>query len=651
MTEFAQPLLAWVNANPELALLLLFLVAMLDAVFIVGALVPAGIVLFGMGALVTLGMLDLPSTILVAALGAVAGDAFSFWLGRHYHERLFDMRLFRRYPQVVANGRAFFQRHGGKSVMLARFLGPVRALTPAFAGAYGMSPARFFLTDAPAALGWAIAYVLPGAVFGASLGLAAEVAGRLAVLLLVLLLAIWLGIWLTLFAVRQVQGHAERWIGALLDWSRRHRHLGKFGAALADPDQPETPVLALLAGLLLVTGSVVLWLWASPILRAFPAPVDAAVFQTMRDLHTPWGIELAQVVLLLGEWPVYAPVALVAFVALVVDRKPHAAAHWVAAVGFAAVISVGLYLIPTLAPPWQYFGTIEPAGYRARDLVLASVIYCFMPVLVSTGRSLPVRATLYGVCITILMLIVLARLYLGAQWYSLALFSVVIAAVWAALLGLGYRRHGPERIFARGFMLPVMATFFGAAIVQWSGALHLEREPLPAPVTLYPRDWLASEHRLLPAQRQDIAGRERQALRLQWAAPLPAIEQALAAAGWQPVARAGPLSALRWLTASTPIDELPVLPQVHAGEHQALAMRLPAGPDEQWLLNLWPTDFQLRDGTPIWVGSIARQRARTFYRFLRYPVSDGSAPPLAPLLGTLPGVEHEVRGEIWLLRS
>lgn len=648
MTETLQHFLEWIHAHPHGALVLLFFVCALDAVFVIGAFVPAAVVLFSVGAIVALGSLELWSAVAVAAAGAVAGDGFSFWLGRRYGESLFASRFFRRYPEPLANSRRFFARHGAKGVMLARFLGPVRAVTPALAGSAGMRSWMFCLADGAAAVVWALAYIMPGVVFGASLGLAAEVAGRLATLLLILLVVLWLTFALTRLALRQAQKHAEEWVGALLDWSRRHRRLRRFGAALSDPMQPETPALLALAALLLSISGLWLWLWAGASLHPYPTGLDATLFQTLRDLHTPWGLALAQALLTLGHWSVYVPVAVVAFAMLLVLRKRRAAAHWLAAVAFGLAISLGLDLIPTLPPPYRQFGTTAPLGYSASDLVLPVVIYAFLPVLLAHKRSDAVRTLFYGAVAGVLLLLTLARLYLGAQWFSLALFSLLVGTVWTALLGLGYRRHRPEDLPARPILIPVLLSFLVAASLQFSAA---SQEPLPPPQyrSLDAALWRSQAWRELPSHRQDVAGRSKQALPLQWAGTLPEIEAELRAAGWQDVAPLSAGNAMHWLTSSGAIEELPVLPQVHAGNHPALSLRLPIDETQQELIRLWPSGFRLDDGRPLWVGLIVRQRARDYYRVLRYPVADTQVPPLDPLLARLPTVQRAARGSTWLL--
>ena len=274
MTSLGQAFLLWTEAHPGLALLILFLAAALDAVFLIGVFVPAGLVLFAIGALVALDILQFWPAVMIAAAGALSGDLLSFALGRRYRDRLFDSGWLRRRQAIVTRAQGFFERHGGKGVLVARFLGPLRAVLPAVAGASPMPLWLFLLADGLAALIWSCAYILPGVAFGASIGLAAQVAGRLALLLVLVAAVIWGAFALTRLVLQAVSTRAEDWIGRMLDWSRRHRRLGSFGAALADPTQPETPVLALLA-------LVILGAWIG---RTYPLPPPAPPEKVMKQL-------------------------------------------------------------------------------------------------------------------------------------------------------------------------------------------------------------------------------------------------------------------------------------------------------------------------------------------------------------------------------
>jgi membrane protein DedA with SNARE-associated domain len=653
--ENAQAFLDWIAAHPGLALGLLFAASLLDALFIVGAFVPASIFLFGVGALVALGSLDLWHTTTIAVAGVLIGDGISFWLGRHYRERLFQLPLLQRHPQFVARGRAFFERHGGKGVWLARFLGPVRAVTPAMAGAAGMPVWQFFLIDVTAAYPWALIYILPGVLFGASMGLAAEVATRLAALLVLIFVLGGAIFWLLPMVMAAIQRAATRWLGPVLDWSRRHRHLGRFGAALADPQQPETPALAAVALMLVVFGGLWLFQLADAANHPYPPPIDAVIYQTLHDLQTPWGNLLAYAIAQLGSPWVYGPVAISVLGSLLARRKPHAAAHWIAALAFGGLISLGLHAVPIRAAPATYYHGVGAAALP-RDLVMIIVIYGFIGVLLATQRPHRLRRRIYVSITVLITMILLSRLYLGIEWWSLTLFSLAVSLLWLGALGLGYRRHQPERLFARGFLLPVALVFVLAAGVRWSSDAPLPERPfaITREQAIEPAGWWTGGWQQLPLQRVDLRGQSGTPFNLQWAGDLSKIAAGLGKAGWQPLSRPSGGNLLRWLTATSSVDLLPLLPQVHAGRHPQLALRHAIDGEHQTVIRLWDSGWKLHGDAapdqPIWVGVISTQTARTYYRLFRYPVTD-SAPPI-DFTAPPPYSQRQVQaatGSVWLI--
>lgn len=649
MSETLQPLLAWIAAHPAGALAALFALALIDSILIVGIFVPTALPLFALGALVALGALDLQPAVLVTAAGALSGDILSFWLGRRYGERLFAARFFTRHPEMLERSRAFFARRGAFSIFLARFLGPMRSITPALAAASGMRFWVFLATDIPAALLWALAYILPGVAFGASLGLAAEVAGRLAMLLLVLLLGLVLLVWLIGIARELIARRGGRWLGRLLAWSRRHHRLGRIGVALLDEDLPETRALAVLALLLFVAAALALVLVAGRGLHDYPLVLDASLVQWLQGLHTPWGIALARHLLELGSAALYVPLAAVTLIGLFLQRGQRAAAHWVGALGFGALIALGLYLVPLLPPPGRYFEHGFTATRHGRDFILATVTYSFLPVLLATGRAPNHRRLLYSIAGVLLGLTLFAQLYLGVQWPSVALLLLGFGLLWSALLGVGYRHHRPQTLRGR-VLLPLLGlTAMLALGLRWNALPETQPLPAPPPRTLELAVWREQGDQDLPDQRQDVTGRPRQPLQLQWAGPLDAITAQLRHAGWEDTLSGDPALALRWLSREATIAELPVLPRVHAGQHPALSLRRGVGDTRQYLLRLWPTPVRLSDGRPLWIGSIVLQEIRPVYRLLRYPIAIDAAPPLALLPEPLPRARQ--LGDWWLLES
>ncbi len=162
MASYIDPLIAFVSANAWLAYLTLFLAAMLEAVPVIGSVIPGSTVILALSALVPSGELKLQWVLLAAIVGALVGDGSAFWAGHRSQREILSNWPLTNYPRVVAQSESFFQRWGIWAVFFARFVPPIRAFVPVTAGALAMSPSRFFPVNILAVLLWAPLHVLPG---------------------------------------------------------------------------------------------------------------------------------------------------------------------------------------------------------------------------------------------------------------------------------------------------------------------------------------------------------------------------------------------------------------------------------------------------------------------------------------------------------
>jgi membrane-associated protein len=162
VTSFLDPLISFVSAHAWLGYLTLFLAGLLEAVPVVGSLVPGSTIILALSALVPGGELKLWPVLAAAAAGALLGDGSAYLLGYRSQRQILSAWPMSNYPRVVEQSEAFFNRWGALAVFLARFLAPIRAFVPITAGALGMSPSKFYGVNIPAVLVWALAHVLPG---------------------------------------------------------------------------------------------------------------------------------------------------------------------------------------------------------------------------------------------------------------------------------------------------------------------------------------------------------------------------------------------------------------------------------------------------------------------------------------------------------
>jgi LPXTG-motif cell wall-anchored protein len=161
VSSYIDPLIAFVSAHAGLAYFTIFLAALLEAVPIVGSVIPGSTIIFALSALVSGGELRLESVLAAAITGALLGDGSAFWIGHRTQREILNSWPLANYPRVVAQSEAFFHRWGTLAVFFARFVPPIRAFVPITAGALGMPPLRFYVVNIAAILLWASAHVLP----------------------------------------------------------------------------------------------------------------------------------------------------------------------------------------------------------------------------------------------------------------------------------------------------------------------------------------------------------------------------------------------------------------------------------------------------------------------------------------------------------
>lgn len=142
---------------------LLALVTFGESFVLTGMFVPGTVLLVIMGGLVPQGYYDFYDLAFFAVLGSIIGDATSYELGRLGR---FHADRYRFLNGYLRTGKAFFFRHGGKSVFMGRFIGPIRPIIPFVAGVSDMKRLPFYLYNFISAIGWSLGYLLLGVFFG-----------------------------------------------------------------------------------------------------------------------------------------------------------------------------------------------------------------------------------------------------------------------------------------------------------------------------------------------------------------------------------------------------------------------------------------------------------------------------------------------------
>ncbi len=145
---------------------ILFLIIFVETGLVFVPFLPGDSLLFVAGALAALGSLNVFSLLALLALAAVLGDTCNYWIGHFFGERITsNPRMPVKKKHIEATHR-FFEKHGGKTILLARFVPVIRTFAPFVAGAGSMSYPKFLFYNISGGVLWVAIGTLAGYFFG-----------------------------------------------------------------------------------------------------------------------------------------------------------------------------------------------------------------------------------------------------------------------------------------------------------------------------------------------------------------------------------------------------------------------------------------------------------------------------------------------------
>jgi len=146
---------------------LLFAIVFCETGLVVTPFLPGDSLLFVAGAIAAVGGMDLYALMATLVAAALCGDNVNYWIGRWIGPRVFYSREARLLnPAHLERAHAFYERHGGKTIILARFVPIVRTYAPFVAGMSAMPYPRYIAYCIAGALIWVVSLCVAGYVFG-----------------------------------------------------------------------------------------------------------------------------------------------------------------------------------------------------------------------------------------------------------------------------------------------------------------------------------------------------------------------------------------------------------------------------------------------------------------------------------------------------
>lgn len=612
MYDTLSPLLEWLNAHPNLSGLAIFLISAAESVAIIGTIVPGTVMMTAIGALAGAGVIPLWSTIIWAILGAVVGDGISYWMGFYFKGRLHQIWPFRSYPGLLESGESFFHKHGGKSVFIGRFVGPVRAIVPLIAGSLGMKPARFTVANIISAIGWAPAYMFPGILLGAaSLELPPDIAVHFILMLLLAVLFVALCFWVA-YKILIGIGHQ---IDQFLNWIWRSvnasRNFTLTATALKHYNTKKTHGQLTLAFYLIV--SVFIFCELALQVKAYGANhivINEMLFHLFRSIRTPEGDQVMLGLTLLGDKLVLLPVIGILFVWLAYQKNWRTAWH-VLALG---VITAGsIFAIKHLVGsirPWGVLKNTETFSFPSGHTTLATTFYFALALLLVRAGNIKSTKTLYTLTAILVSAIGVSRLYLGAHWFTDVLGGWLLSTAIILLISISYNRKSEKPIYYRGMIVVVMLSL--AATYCFSYTTRIQQLTANSAKIDWPyyniteKAWWAQKDNHIPLVRISRIGMPAEVFSLQWLAPINEIKALLLKNGWEESPERDWISVLHRVADIQSTEHVPLLTALYLDKHPVLVMiKRPNGDKNLVVLRLWDSNLTIGENKEkLWVGSV-----------------------------------------------
>lgn len=604
---------AFLHEHRTLAILITFAIAFAESLAVIGTIVPGSVTMTAVGALVGSGILPATSTIIWATVGAFVGDFVSYTFGVYFKDKIRTMWPFSRYPNWLIMGEKFFHKHGGKSVVFGRFVGPARSAVPLIAGALEMPAWRFALAAIPSACLWVIVYMGPGILLGAlALELPPSTATKFILAILGIIAVTWLTTWFIHFFFRKIAQTVNHFMNKLWQYMREHRTLQWITAVLDDPRHPEHPqqlTLAFFAAFFAILFVILLWNVAN---QGFLTALNQPLFELMRSLRNRTVDDIMIGFTLMGD---KIPLLIFSFIVLawlIWAKYYRAAIHWL------IITCAGVFLteffkhvvhsprpIAILNPPASFS---FPSGHTTLSLCL----FGFLAVLIARELPPEKRKIPYWIAAFLVFFIGLSRVYLGVHWLTDVIGGLLIGFFCISVVTLLYRRKPTIHINSK----TLTTISVSVLLTVWSGFSVAKFQSTEDDYSLYwptltidNEMWWQHQSHSIPVYVVSRLGKPNHALNVEWLGSLDEIRNILLARGWQEhmpkkIDIKGTITELSGQKNQQ--HHLPIIPQLYQNKAPVMLMTKTIDGNKQLIFQLWKSNVTIVDNdNPLWVGNIS----------------------------------------------
>lgn len=618
-------LIDFINTHPNFIYTSIFLVSLTESLLLVGLIIPGSTIMIAIAAILGTVDINIKIVIAVAIVGAILGDGISFWIGRYYNEKITNIWPFYKYPHLIKKGENFFNKHGNKSIIIARFVGPVRPIVPAIAGMLKMSPLRFTLINVVSAVLWALAYILPGFFLGASFAVIGIISVRLVIIMSIVLLFLWIlfniSIKIVVYTQDKLPFQIEKLRRFSLIYADKKSRLSKIFLFLFGKESIDDPLFVMLAFSSLISFFITIIILIDLLIKGQLFSLNISISHFFHSIRVQWVDNLFIAITNFGDFPVTVIVAIAILFILTIKRCHIASAFWILSFGGGIFIERTLKWILHLPRP--IYEGVTSFGFPSGHVLRVTVMLIFLSILLSINSKVIVKWLSFTVSLLIIFLIALSRLYLGVNWLSDVLGGFFIGWMWSAILGILYLRQPTTKQLPKNSIV-----LFTVIIYLAFGFLHINYN-FKKNITFYApkmevkyitkEDWIFSSWKDIWPYRIDLIGKKEQPMIFQFAGDIEKFENFLLQKGWSYPDKINFEILLEILSSKTSINKLPVLPYLHSGKIESLKL-VKLSNEYRAVLRIWKSDFLLTDdNTAIYTGTIEIQKSYSFSWLLNLP--------------------------------
>lgn len=608
-TQYIEPLIAWLHTHPQAALFITFLIAMMESFAIIGSIIPGSVTMTAIGILAGSGILRIDLTLLAATLGAIAGDGVSYLLGFFYSERLRSLWPFSRYPTLLAYGLAYFEKHGGKSVLIGRFVGPLRSIIPVIAGMMHMPQWRFFITNILSGIGWALLYVTPGILIGAA---SHELSPERATRLILLILFILIGLWIASLGIKSVLSRTLNWLQSLFHrtWSMAltKPYFHRLVRCVTPNDEKDHASTANLCLLLVLSTSIFLFLlylqlYGQTLILDFNEPIHLFLQSVRTRAFDLFFAISAQLVSPISFMSLFVSMCFY----MIYKQDIKGLFQWL---GLGAFSALFLFYTQQHVPSFGPSGILEPKPEHAfpSTELFYSTSY-FLSLILHSRHTFPSlgRALFSFILFFSLILGILSILYLGDNWCDNSIAALFSGSSFALSYWLIYRKtHPRERIAFPSWVgicilacATTLSCFLNLNPVLLSHATYFKQHVLSESI------WWNQERPILPLHSKNRLGQFNNTFNVQYVGELDTLQSALILAGWKKKQDSLFRAVLKKVDGKHPAP-IPLFPTLYLNKKPKLTLVYQSEPNMPLIqLQLWRSNYYLDSlNQPIWLGSV-----------------------------------------------